>query len=44
MQWRRIVSQAIELGLIEVVVTGGEPLLRRELTLETVERLTAPRA
>ena len=40
-QWRRIVSQAIELGLIEAVVTGGEPLLRRELTLETVERLTA---
>jgi MoaA/NifB/PqqE/SkfB family radical SAM enzyme len=40
-QWRRIVSQAIELGLIEAVITGGEPLLRRELTLETVERLTA---
>ena len=40
-QWRRIVSQAVELGLIEAVVTGGEPLLRRELTLETVERLTA---
>ncbi len=40
-QWRRIVGQAIELGLIEAVITGGEPLLRRELTLETVERLTA---
>ncbi len=40
-QWRRIVSQSIELGLIEAVVTGGEPLLRRELTLESVERLTA---
>jgi MoaA/NifB/PqqE/SkfB family radical SAM enzyme len=40
-QWRRVVGQAIELGLIEAVITGGEPLLRRELTLETVERLTA---
>jgi MoaA/NifB/PqqE/SkfB family radical SAM enzyme len=40
-QWRRIVDQTIELGLIEAVLTGGEPLLRRELTLETVERLTA---
>lgn len=40
-QWQRIVGQAIELGLIEAVITGGEPLLRRELTLETVERLTA---
>src|SRR4051794_38968842 len=40
-QWRRIVGETIELGLIEAVLTGGEPLLRRELTLETVERLTA---
>ena len=40
-QWRWIVDQTIELGLIEAVLTGGEPLLRRELTLETVERLTA---
>src|SRR3954454_3763736 len=41
-----IVVEAIDpaitdLGVIEVVLTGGEPLLRRELTLETVERLTA---
>jgi MoaA/NifB/PqqE/SkfB family radical SAM enzyme len=39
-QWRGIVGQVIELGLVEAVITGGEPLLRRELTLETVERLT----
>jgi MoaA/NifB/PqqE/SkfB family radical SAM enzyme len=40
-EWRRIVEQTIELGVIEAVVTGGEPLLRRDLTLEVVERLTA---
>jgi pyruvate-formate lyase-activating enzyme len=40
-QWRRIIGEAIDLGIIEAVLTGGEPLLRRELTLETVERLTA---
>lgn len=39
-EWRRIVEQTIELGVIEAVVTGGEPLLRRDLTLEVVERLT----
>ena len=38
--WRRAVDEAIELGIIEAVVTGGEPLLRRELTLELVERLS----
>ncbi len=40
-RWREIVSQAIELGLIEAVITGGEPLLRPELALESIERLTA---
>jgi MoaA/NifB/PqqE/SkfB family radical SAM enzyme len=39
--WRGVVEQAIDLGVIEAVVTGGEPLLRRELTLELVERLGA---
>jgi uncharacterized Fe-S cluster-containing radical SAM superfamily protein len=39
--WLRIVEQTIDLGVIEAVVTGGEPLLRRDLTLEVVERLTA---
>jgi MoaA/NifB/PqqE/SkfB family radical SAM enzyme len=38
-QWRAIVDEAIELGALEAVVTGGEPLLRRDLTLEVVERL-----
>jgi MoaA/NifB/PqqE/SkfB family radical SAM enzyme len=37
--WRRIVEQAIELGVIEAVVTGGEPLLRKDLVLELLERL-----
>lgn len=39
-EWRGIVDQVIEMGVIEAVVTGGEPLLRRDLTLEVVERLT----
>lgn len=37
--WRRIVAEAIELGIVEAVVTGGEPLLRRELTLELIETM-----
>ncbi len=37
--WRRIVEQAIDAGIVEAVVTGGEPLLRKELTLELIERL-----
>lgn len=40
-RWRRVVDEAIDLGAIEAVVTGGEPLLRRDLTLELVERLSA---
>jgi MoaA/NifB/PqqE/SkfB family radical SAM enzyme len=38
--WRRIVDEAIELGVIEAVVTGGEPLLRQPLALELIERLS----
>ena len=38
-QWRRVVAETLELGIVEAVVTGGEPLLRRELTLETIETL-----
>jgi Radical SAM superfamily/Coenzyme PQQ synthesis protein D (PqqD) len=34
------VRQSLELGIVEAVVTGGEPLLRRELTLGIVETLT----
>jgi MoaA/NifB/PqqE/SkfB family radical SAM enzyme len=38
-EWRRVVGEALELGIVEAVVTGGEPFLRRELTLEVVETL-----
>ncbi len=38
--WRAIVAELIELGVIESVVTGGEPLLRRELALELAEQLS----
>jgi MoaA/NifB/PqqE/SkfB family radical SAM enzyme len=37
--WRATVDQAIELGVVEAVVTGGEPLLRAPLALELTERL-----
>ncbi len=40
-QWRRVVGECLELGIVEAVVTGGEPFLRRELTLETVETLAS---
>lgn len=39
--WRAVVEEAVGLGVIEAVVTGGEPLLRRELALELIERLCA---
>lgn len=38
-EWRRVVGEALALGIVEAVVTGGEPFLRRELTLETIETL-----
>jgi MoaA/NifB/PqqE/SkfB family radical SAM enzyme len=38
-QWRDIVRQSLDLGIVEAVVTGGEPLLRKELTLGVVEDL-----
>lgn len=34
--WRRVVEEALELGVIEAVVTGGEPLLRLDLSLLAV--------
>jgi MoaA/NifB/PqqE/SkfB family radical SAM enzyme len=37
--WLRVVDEAVELGAVEAVVTGGEPLLRRDLALEICERL-----
>jgi len=39
--WLAIVDEAIAMGVLEAVVTGGEPLLRRDLTLEVIERLEA---
>jgi MoaA/NifB/PqqE/SkfB family radical SAM enzyme len=39
--WLAIADQAVELGVIEAVVTGGEPLLRKALALEVVDRLSA---
>jgi MoaA/NifB/PqqE/SkfB family radical SAM enzyme len=37
--WRALADEAAELGVIEVVLSGGEPFLRRELTLDLVDRL-----
>ncbi len=38
-EWREVVRQSLDLGIVEAVVTGGEPFLRRELTLEVIETL-----
>ncbi len=40
-QWRAVVRESLELGIVEAVVTGGEPLLRREVTVEAIEMLAA---
>lgn len=40
-EWREVVRQSLELGIVEAVVTGGEPFLRRELTLELIETMAA---
>lgn len=40
-QWREVVASAVDLGVLEAVLTGGEPLLRRELTLELADQLAA---
>ena len=37
--WGAAVDEAIGLGVLEAVITGGEPLLRRDLTLDVIERL-----
>lgn len=36
-----MVEESVGLGIVEAVVTGGEPFMRRELTLAMLERLTA---
>ncbi len=38
-EWREVVRQSLELGIVEAVVTGGEPFLRKELTLGVIETL-----
>jgi MoaA/NifB/PqqE/SkfB family radical SAM enzyme len=38
-EWREVMRQSLELGIVEAVVTGGEPFLRKELTLGVVESL-----
>lgn len=38
-EWLAAVDETVDAGVLEAVVTGGEPLLRRELTLEVLERL-----
>ena len=40
-EWRDVVRQSLDLGIVEAVVTGGEPFLRRELTLGAIETLSA---
>jgi MoaA/NifB/PqqE/SkfB family radical SAM enzyme len=40
-EWRRIAAEALDLGIIEAVVTGGEPLLRKALALELIETLAS---
>jgi MoaA/NifB/PqqE/SkfB family radical SAM enzyme len=40
-QWRRVTTEAIDAGALEAVITGGEPLLRRDLALEVLEQLDA---
>jgi MoaA/NifB/PqqE/SkfB family radical SAM enzyme len=39
--WRAVVADVIDLGILEAVVTGGEPFLRAALTLELLETLDA---
>ncbi|HEY6549663.1 MAG TPA: PqqD family peptide modification chaperone [Solirubrobacterales bacterium] len=41
-EWLEVVRQSLDLGIVEAVVTGGEPFLRKELTLEVIETLAAP--
>jgi MoaA/NifB/PqqE/SkfB family radical SAM enzyme len=40
-EWREVVRQSLDLGIVEAVVTGGEPFLRKELTLGVIETLAA---
>ena len=37
--WQRIASEAADLGVIEIVLTGGEPFLRRDLVFDLLASL-----
>ncbi len=37
--WHRIANEAADLGVIELVLTGGEPFLRRELVLSLLDEM-----
>jgi MoaA/NifB/PqqE/SkfB family radical SAM enzyme len=39
-EWREVARQSLDLGIVEAVVTGGEPFLRKELTLGLIEMLS----
>ncbi len=39
-EWLATIDAALDLGIIEAVITGGEPFLRRDLCLTTVRRLS----
>lgn len=39
-QWLAVIDEVIDLGVIEAVLTGGEPLLRKKLTIEAATRLS----
>ena len=39
-EWMGVIDEVIALGVVEAVVTGGEPLLRKQLSLDIIEKLT----
>ncbi len=40
-EWRQVADELLELGVVEVVITGGEPLMRSDLAVELAERFAA---
>ncbi len=40
-EWMELVDQVIAVGVVEVVLTGGEPLLRKKLTLDAARKFSA---
>jgi uncharacterized Fe-S cluster-containing radical SAM superfamily protein len=39
-EWLAVIDDVIALGVVEAVLTGGEPLLRKKLTIEAARRLS----